>query len=329
MNQPLLEIQNLSLSVEQDQQNVNILHNISMKVMDKEIVGLVGETGSGKSSLSKAIMRLQVTSGKEHVSGHILFEGMDLIKANTQTMESIRGAKIGMIFQDPLSALNPVITIGDQLIETIVKHRKAPKDEAFNKAVEILFHLGITHPLMRMHQYSYEISGGMRKRIAIAIAISCHPKLIIADESTSSLDVITESQVLRLLKNLDTSVLFISHDLHLTSKISDRIYVMYAGSIVETGNTNQIFKSPKHPYTQLLLASCPRLAKQKSGPLIVIPGVPPLPETRPKACAFHPRCPKAMQICSEHDPSKDPELKVPCWLYHPTYQGSLQKCQIN
>jgi oligopeptide transport system ATP-binding protein len=311
----LLEIKNLSVTFTTDSGTLNAVRNVDLSVNPGEIVGLVGESGSGKSTIAQAIMKLFSYDDIVNVTGSILFNGDDLIPKSSKEMTRLRGGKIGLIFQDSGSSLNPTMTIGDQIIEGMRKHKKMSKDEAYTRAVELLFNLGINHPVERIEQYPYQLSGGIRQRVMFAIATCCQPELLIADEPTTSLDVTTESQVLQLLKNLDMSLLFISHDLNLISKICDRVYVMYAGQIVESNETENLFSSPLHPYTQALLHSMPSLSINRNAPLEVIQGSPPNPFQTPGGCAFHPRCSAAMKICQKMDPSEDKTLLTPCWRY--------------
>ncbi|NGX58362.1 MAG: Oligopeptide transport ATP-binding protein OppD [Chlamydiae bacterium] len=318
---PLLEIQHLQVSFG----SIDALRGVNLKIHRGEIVGLVGESGSGKSATAQSILRLIPDKPGIKMSGDIFFEGENLCTKTSREMELIRGRKIGMIFQDSNAALNPTMPIGDQLSEGVIKHLGIKKDFAFQKGVETLFNLGINNPVERMKQYSHELSGGIRQRILLAMAIACDPDLLIADEPTTALDVITQAQILQLLKNLDMSILFITHDLNLISKISDRVYVMYAGRIVEHNSTERLFSKPMHPYTQSLLQSIPSLSLATDSPLKVIQGSPPSPHNIPSGCAFHPRCDSAMKICSMCDPLQDTSLSFPCWKYHPHAQNQIRE----
>jgi len=310
---PVLDIQQLRVSFRTKTGLLEAVRGIDLCIHPGEIVGLVGESGSGKSAAAQVILKLIPNA---HVQGKILFHGEDLLVKSEREIELIRGHQIGMMFQDSLTALNPTMPIGEQITEGMTKHRKLKRDVAFQKGVEMLFQLGVNYPVERMQQYPHELSGGIRQRIMLAISIACSPKLLIADEPTTALDVVTQAQILQLLKHLDTSILFITHDLNLISKIADRIYVMYAGKIVETRPTQELFKDPKHPYTQALFESTPNLAKGDN-PLKIIPGSPPSPYQIPKGCPFHPRCPYAMKVCALKDPSDELSLPNSCWKYHP------------
>jgi len=309
----LLEIKNLSVTYKSEFGPLYALRGISFGIEPHEIVALVGESGSGKSTAAGAILNLLGSNAKH--SGEVLFEGQNLLAMKSSDLQHIRGQKIGMMFQDPLRALNPVITIGEQLVEGMIKHLSLPKDVAYARGVDLLFRLGFNHPLERMEQYPFQLSGGMCQRAAFAIAIASGCELLIADEATNSLDVTTEKQVLTLLKNLGIAVLFISHDLSLVRKIADRVIVMYAGKIVDEGPSELIFDSPHHPYTKALLKSLPSLAESKQM-LYVIPGSPPHPAALPSGCAYHPRCSEAMKICESHDPFDEKTLSHPCWSFY-------------
>ncbi len=311
----LLEIQNLNVVFRTDSGEQHAVRNVPLSIEQGEIVGLVGESGSGKSTIAQAILQLFSNDETAEVNGTILFNGENLMAKSSKEMERIRGAKIGLIFQDSGASLSPTMTIGDQIIEGMRKHLKLSKEDAYTRAVELLFNLGINHPVERVEQFPFQLSGGIRQRIMFAIATCCNPELLIADEPTTSLDVRAESQVLQLLKNLDMSVLFISHNLNLISKICDQVYVMYAGQIVESNNTKDLFASPKHPYTRALLHSMPNLSINRNASLQVIQGSPPNPFHTPSGCAFHPRCSVAMRICREKDPAEDQRLLTPCWKY--------------
>jgi len=313
---PILDIQKLKVNFQTKTGILEAVRGVDIRIHPGEIVGLVGESGSGKSATAQVILKL-IPNAK--VQGKILFHGEDLLTKTEKEIEPIRGHQIGMMFQDSLTALNPTMPIGEQITEGMSKHRRLKRDIAFQKGVEMLFQLGVNYPVERMEQYPHELSGGIRQRIMLAISIACSPELLIADEPTTSLDVVTQAQILQLLKHLDTSILFITHDLNLISKIADRIYVMYAGKIVETQGTEDLFANPKHPYTRALFESTPNLARSET-PLRIIPGSPPSPYQIPSGCPFHPRCEHAMKICALIDPSDDQSLSHCCWKYQ---EGAL------
>ncbi|MCX8130740.1 MAG: ABC transporter ATP-binding protein [Clostridia bacterium] len=317
----LLEIKNLRTVFKTYAGEVSVLNSISLSIFEGEAVGIVGESGSGKSVAMLSVMKLLADNGRV-AGGEILFDGKDITNLNAETMQKIRGNEIGMIFQDPMTSLNPLFTIGNQLVEAILKHNRISKGEAREKAINMLKLVGIPSPEKRMNQYPHEFSGGMRQRAMIAMALSCEPKLLIADEPTTALDVTIQAQILELMKELkkrlNTSILLITHDLGLVADICDRVIVMYGGNIVEQGRTDEIFYSPKHPYTMGLLKSIPRLnmGKERLNP---IEGQPPDMIHPLTGCPFSERCPKAMQICD----IKKPHLKkisesheAACWLLY-------------
>ncbi|QJW49363.1 ABC transporter ATP-binding protein [bacterium BFN5] len=288
-----------------------------------EAVGIVGESGCGKSVTAHSIMQLNPTPPGRYPNGKILFGSTDLLKQTESALEKIRGNEISMIFQDALTALNPVLTVGNQIIETLQLHQKLDNQSAYRQAVELLRLVGIPAPEQRLQDYPHQFSGGMRQRVMIAIALSCSPKLLIADEPTTALDVTIQAQILDLLKDLQaklhTAIIFISHDLGAIAELCSRVIVMYAGKIIESGTTADIYHQPQHPYTWGLLKSLPRLDDHKKQ-LATIEGQPPDLLQPPTGCHFHPRCPYAMCICAEHYPEVtqfSSSHQVNCWLQHP------------
>jgi oligopeptide transport system ATP-binding protein len=283
----------------------------------------VGESGSGKSVTTKSIMRLLPPGNSEIKNGQILFDGKDLTKLSDKQMQKIRGKDIAMIFQDPMTSLNPTIKIGKQIMEPIIKHQNTNKATAKERALELLRLVGIPQPERRFDQYPHQFSGGMRQRVVIAIALACNPKVLIADEPTTALDVTIQAQILELMKDLqkkiDTSIIFITHDLGVVANVADRVAVMYGGKIVEIGTVDEIFYNPKHPYTWGLISSMPSLDSDDAE-LYAIPGTPPNLLNPPKGDAFAPRNEYAMQIDLEEQP---PMFKVSdthyaaTWLLHP------------
>ncbi len=301
----LFKINNLKTSFFTHFGEVKAIDGVSMYLNKGETLGIVGESGSGKSVTMLSVMKLLPDSAKI-VSGDIVFDGQNLVGLNEKQMETIRGNKIGMIFQDPMTSLNPVFTIGNQIVETIMEHKKISKKEAEKNSLEILNLVSIPDPIKRMKQYPHELSGGMRQRVMIAIAICCNPKLLIADEPTTALDVTIQAQILDLMKDLrkkiNMSIILITHDLGVVADICDRINVMYAGGIIEKGTIRDIFYNPKHPYTIGLLNSVPNpknLIKEK---LVPIKGQPPDLLKPPKGCTFAPRCKYTMNICLKNRP---------------------------
>ena len=315
----LLEIRNLKTVFNTFAGQVSALNSISLDINYGEAVGIVGESGSGKSVTMLSIMRLLSDNGKV-TEGTISFDGKDLRKVSEGEMEKLRGNQIGMIFQDPMTSLNPVFTIGNQLIEAIRRHNKISRAEAFKRAIEVLNLVGIPQPDRRMKQYPHEFSGGMRQRAMIAMALSCEPKLLIADEPTTALDVTIQAQIMELMKDLkekiNMAIILITHDLGLVADVCDKVVVMYGGTIVEKVSISDIFYHPEHPYTMGLLKSIPRLNMGKNR-LNPIEGQPPDMSRPQLGCPFVDRCPDAMQICTQQKPAfklVEEEHGAACWL---------------
>lgn len=321
MSKPLLEVNDLRVSFFTHVGEVQAVRGATFAVGAGEAVALVGESGCGKSVTAQSIMRLIPDPPGRIVGGSIMFQGQDLVKATERQMEEIRGKQIGMIFQDPMTSLNPTMTVGQQIMEGIMKHQGLSRKEAKKKAVEMLSLVGIPQPDRRVNQYPHEFSGGMRQRVMIAIALSCAPQLLIADEPTTALDVTIQAQIIELMKELKektgTSIILITHDLGVVAGLCSRVLVMYAGQIVESGPIREVFYHPRHPYTYSLLRAVPRLdAKQKSR-LVSIPGQPPDLINPPKGCGFAPRCEFAMRICLEKPPAEtvlNEHHQARCWL---------------
>jgi oligopeptide/dipeptide ABC transporter ATP-binding protein len=284
---------------------VKAVDGVTLDVKKGETLGLVGESGSGKSVTAQSIMRVVPTPGKT-VEGTIEFDGRNLLKLTESQMQHIRGKEIAYIPQDPTTTLDPVYSVGDQLTEVIMRHQPVSKQFARSKAVELLRSVGIADPEIRVNQYPHELSGGTKQRIAIARALSCEPTLILADEPTTALDVTIQAQILELLKELkqkfNVAMTLITHDMGIVADTCDRVTVLYAGQVCETGTTEQVFENPKHPYTEALLSSVPSLALRKDK-LSVIPGTVPNLIHPPSGCRFHPRCSYARQICIDKDPA--------------------------
>ncbi|MFV9511184.1 ABC transporter ATP-binding protein [Tepidibacillus sp. LV47] len=323
MAEKILQVKDLEVSFLTYAGEVKAVRGLSFDVEKGEAVAIVGESGSGKSVTSQAIMKLIPTPPGVYKNGQILFGGKDLIKLSNKEMESIRGSEIGMIFQDPMTSLNPTMTVGRQIAEGLMKHHGLNKSEAMNRAVEMLKLVGIPNPEVRVKQYPHEFSGGMRQRVMIAIALACSPKLLIADEPTTALDVTIQAQIIDLMKDLqkkmNTSIIIITHDLGVVADIAQKVIVMYAGKVVEQGSVDEIFYNPQHPYTWGLLRSVPRL-DSKGNRLESIEGTPPDLLSPPNGCPFYPRCPYAMEICTAHFPDEteiSPTHKTYCWLQHP------------
>ena len=306
MGKKLLEVKDLSVSFNTYAGEVQALRGISFSVDRGETLAIVGESGSGKSVTVQTIMRLIPMPPGEIKNGEILFDGEDLVKAPLERMRELRGRKIGMIFQDPMTSLNPTIKVGKQIMEGILIHKKVTKEEAKQKAVEMLRKVGIPKPEERFHQYPHEFSGGMRQRAVIAIALSCEPDLLICDEPTTALDVTIQAQILDLInelkKELNIAVILITHDLGVVAETADRVVVMYAGEKLEEAPVRELFKNPKHPYTWGLLKSLPRLDMKIGEKLASIPGTPPDLLNPPVGDPFAARSEYAMKIDYERKP---------------------------
>jgi len=304
----LIQVRNLKTQFRTEGGLVKAVDGISYHVYEHEIIGLVGESGCGKSVSQLSTLQLIPNPPGEVVDGEVIFEGQDLLKfdANGEEMRSVRGGKISMIFQEPMTSLNPVLSIGEQLIEMLELHLKMHRQAAKKRAIELLEMVGIPDARERIDNYPHQFSGGMRQRIMIAMAISCNPKLIIADEPTTAVDVTTQAQLLELMKDMvehfNVSLIIVTHNLGVVARYAQRIYVMYAGRIIEAGTSNDIFIDPRHPYTIGLLKSVPRLDEPRGKKLVPISGMPPNLINMPDICAFRPRCAYCTQCPSERYP---------------------------
>jgi len=305
-NNILLSVEDLKVYFRSEDEVARAVDGVSFDVSREETVCLVGESGCGKTVTALSIMGLVPIPPGEIADGRILFRDQRLLDFNDNEMQQIRGNQIAMVFQEPLTSLNPVFTIGDQIGEAIRTHEDIPESEVTRRSVQLLKDVGIASPAERLSDYPHQLSGGQRQRVMIAMALACSPELIIADEPTTALDVTVQAQILRLLdsiqKTRSMAVLYITHDLGVVSKVADRVCVMYAGIIAEQGNRQDIFKNPKHPYTQALLASLPNREKRGQR-LYSIPGTVPNPAYKPGGCPFHPRCQHAIQTCREQYPA--------------------------
>lgn len=315
----LLSVRSLKVSFKKRKKSVTPIRGVNFDVYKGEILGIVGESGSGKSLTAKSIVGLVGKRRNESLEGQILYGGEDLILKSDRQMRAFRGREIAMIFQDPMTSLNPSLSVGYQVMEGPRIHERASKNIAFEKAVSILDQVGIPSARDRMKQYPHQFSGGMRQRVVSAISLVCSPKLLIADEPTTALDVTIQNQFLKLLKDLkdrlNTSILLITHDLGVVAKMCDRVIVMYAGQIIEEAPVEAIYEQPSHPYTKGLLASVPVI--NATQPLKPIEGQPPSPNEMPSGCAFHPRCPHAFGRCQEETPNLREVTKghsVACFL---------------
>lgn len=320
----LLQVRDLHVTFQTGGGVVQAVRGVSFDLQKGEVLAIVGESGSGKSVTAQAIVRLIPTPPGKISQGEILYQGRDLTQLPERDMFKVRGAEIGMIFQDPMTSLNPTMPVGKQISEGIRWHRDLNATEAEKKAVEMLELVGIPNPQKRIHQYPHEFSGGMRQRVMIAMALASEPNILIADEPTTALDVTIQAQIMRLMKELQqrtqTSIILITHDLGVVAETADRVAVMYGGRLVETGLVEEIFRNPHHPYTWGLLASMPRMDQSKDQELQPIPGSPPDLYEPPAGCPFADRCPLAMQVCLEEMPpvtSVSANHQVACWLEDP------------
>ena len=316
----LLDVEGLSIDFATDRGRVTVVDDVTFSVAEGETVGLVGESGSGKTVTSLALMGLIPSPPGRIMSGSIRLAGTDLVGLSTRQMEDVRGKQVSMIFQEPMTSLNPAYTVGEQIAETIRRHTGVSRKEAANRAVTSLERVHIPNASRRAKSYPHEFSGGMRQRVVIAIALSCNPRLLIADEPTTALDVTVQAQILELIKELrdseGLSVLFITHDLGVVADICDRVLVMYAGQVVESGDVYDLFARPAHPYTEGLLAAVPQL--EGDALLRSIPGQTPPPWDMPAGCSFHPRCPYATATCTSTPPllrSVGPGRSTRCLRY--------------
>ena len=297
---PLLAIRDLCVEFDTDAGPLRVVEHVDLEVASGQVVGLVGESGSGKTVTSLSIMRLLASPPGRITGGEICFEGQDLLALSFEQMRRIRGSEIGMVFQDPMTSLNPAYTIGNQLAEAVRLHEDISRKEARQRALEMLELVAIPDPAQRMHEFAHQLSGGMRQRVMIAMALICSPKLLIADEPTTALDVTIQAQILDLLRSLQTErnlgVLLVTHDLGVIADVCDQVAVMYAGQIVEQGSVDDLFERPRHPYTEGLLRAMPQTGKVGET-LFVIPGQVPSPSAMPVGCRFHLRCPYAVDAC--------------------------------
>ncbi|WP_313344915.1 ABC transporter ATP-binding protein [Sedimentibacter sp.] len=321
MGKKLLEVKNLKTYFYSDRGVVKAADDVSFYVDEGETLGIVGESGCGKSITCMSIARLVETPPGKYKGGEILFDGEDMLKISDARMREIRGNDISFIFQEPMTSLNPIFKIERQISEPMMLHQGMSKDEAYKESIKMLETVKIPNPERVVDDYPFALSGGMRQRAMIAMALACKPKLLIADEPTTALDVTIQAQVLDLMNELkqkiNASIIFITHDLGVISEMSDRVMVMYAGKVVEVAKTLDIFKNPRHPYTIGLIGSKPDMATESSR-LNVIPGNVPDLSNVPTGCPFHPRCDKAMDVCKEIFPDEisfEGEHRISCWLY--------------
>lgn len=319
--EPILTLQDVEVKFNTLGGVVNAVNGVSYYVERGKTLGIVGESGCGKSVSMLAVMRLIPDPPGKITSGEIHFKGQDLLKLSEDEMERIRGAEIGMVFQDPMTSLNPVLTIGRQIGESMVVHKGFSREEAFNRTIALLDLVGIANPLQRVKEYPHQFSGGMRQRVGIAMALACEPEILIADEPTTALDVTIQAQIVDLTRNLQRelgmAVIWISHDLGVIAELADRVIVMYAGYVVEEADVFDLYEHPQHPYTLSLLRSLPRVDSAGHERLTTIPGFPPDGITMMPGCPFAPRCSFVVEHCQRENPPLlpvGPAHKAACWV---------------
>ena len=322
MREQILSVEHLSVSFDTYAGEVQAVRDVSFTLEEGEIISIVGESGSGKSVMTQSLVKLLPAPPARIKGGQVNYKGRDLTGLNFQQLRSIKGEEIAYIFQDPMTSLNPTVKIGRQVVEGILAHAKVGKKEARRQAVELLREAGIPNPEKRMEQYPHELSGGMRQRVMIAIAIAMHPRLLVADEPTTALDVTIQAQILETLRELNQklgmAIILITHNMGIVARMARRVMVMYGGKIVESGDVRTIFHAPGHPYTRSLLAAVPRLDAEGGQPLEYIVGAPPDMLLPPAGCPFAPRCKYAMEVCCrEMPPAYTPEEghSALCWLW--------------
>lgn len=327
MSEKILQVKNLHVSFKTYAGKSHAVRGVDFHLKKGEMLAIVGESGCGKTVTSKAILGLlpkdNTTIGSTEDS-EIIFAGEDLLKKSEKDMAKIRGSKISMIFQDPMTSLNPTMKIGDQIAESILLHNDISKQEAHKRAIEMLKLVKIPNAEQRMNQYPFEFSGGMRQRAMIAIALACKPEILIADEPTTALDVTIQAQIMDLIqelqKELNMAVILVTHDLGVVASVADRIQVMYAGKVVERGTVEEIFYNSTHPYTRALLKSVPKITSKNKETLYSLKGTPPDLINPPKGCSFSPRCEYGMRVCREKYPKTEvlsETQESSCWLHHP------------
>ncbi len=312
----MLKVRDLSVSFRTEQGIVRAVDGVSFEVGEGELLGVVGESGSGKTVSLLAVMGL-ITDPNAIIAGSIQYRGRELVGLKSRAMRVLRGKEIAMIFQDPMTALTPVYTVGWQIAEQVLAHQRISKAAAWQRAIDLLAEVNIPKPEEAAHRYPHQLSGGMRQRVVIAMALSCNPALLVADEPTTALDVTVQAQILDLLhklrRNHGSAIVFITHDMGVMAEIADRMLVMYAGRVVERGTKEELFRVPMHPYTQALLDSIPPLTGEKPRRLRAIPGTPPILLTRPPGCAFAPRCAQRFEKCSAEPELGNGERAAACF----------------
>ena len=331
MNEHLLDVRDLAVSFFTYAGEVQAVRGVSWHLDRHETIAIVGESGCGKSVTIQTVMGLLQSPPGRVKQGSVLFDGMEMLSLSPKELRKIQGNRMSMIFQDPLSYLNPTMRVGEQIAESYRLHNQVSREEARQKVLEIMRLISFPEPERNMRAYPHQLSGGMRQRIMVAMALVCGPQVLFADEPTTALDVTIQAQIIELMNDLkeklDTAIVLITHDLGVVANMAERIYVMYAGKIVEQGSAREIFYEPKHPYTWGLLASVPRLDMQQKRNFTFIPGTPPDLLDPPRGCPFAARCPYACRICARSMPEESSfagtEHKAACWLYHPSAADNL------
>lgn len=335
MNETILSVENLRISFHLQDRVIQAVRGVSFSLKKGETLAIVGESGSGKSVTAKSLMRLLPPQTTKITDGSINYLNKDILKYSPREIEALRGKEISMVFQDPMTSLNPTMKIGKQIMEGLVQHQTLTKAEARQKAIEMLKLVGIPNAEERIEAYPHQFSGGMRQRVVIAIALACRPNVLIADEPTTALDVTIQAQILDLMKSVQEQtqmgLILITHDLGVVANMAQRVAVMYTGEIIEIGPTDEIFSNPQHPYTKGLLKSMPRLDANRQEPLVPIPGSPPDVSRLGAGCAFAPRCPYVMKVCHYHSPPEtrlDDQHLTSCWLHDQRSQKAKEIFQV-
>ncbi|MEH7826628.1 ABC transporter ATP-binding protein [Gemmobacter denitrificans] len=318
--QPVLDVRGLKTVFHTRGGEVHAVNDVNFHLMPGELLGVVGESGSGKSVTMMSLIRLLPSPPAEMRSGQVLLGGLDLLKASPEELRQVRGARVGFVFQDPMTSLNPVFTVGNQIMEPLRTHMGMTKAQAETRAVELLELVGIPDARKRLKAYPHQFSGGMRQRVMIAIALACDPEVLIADEPTTALDVTIQAQILELVKELrqklGMAIVWITHDLGVVAEIADRVLVMYGGQVVEQAPVKELFRNPQHPYTRALLRTIPRLGGQRGERLQAIEGQPPILVGPPVACPFRGRCTHVMPVCESQNPARRPVDGQPLGFGH-------------
>lgn len=327
----VLNIENLHVSFDTYAGEVHAVRGVDLHVASGEVLAVVGESGCGKSVTAQTIMKLNPMPPARIKEGSIMLDGIDIVAADEKQMEDIRGRLVSMIFQDPMTCLNPTMKVGRQIVETIQNHQKLTREEARKEAVRLLEMVQIPNAAQRAEEYPHQFSGGMRQRAMIAMALSCKPKLLIADEPTTALDVTIQAQIMQLMaelrREMGTAIILITHDLGVVANLADRVAVMYAGRVMEQGTVRDIFYNPSHPYTRALLRSLPTIDTDRGAQLVSIPGTPPDLYAPPEGCEFASRCSECMKLCRANRPPMYTAGEghiASCWKLHPDYPGEKE-----